>query len=149
MTRLWHGQNTVLAIMGKTASGPWLETWISIDAFLVLAGACAAQVGGVSPSQTAGSVITSYVGVTGLCRRLAGDRCLPNILLHTNKWRGTCHWIIIMFFLICTSMVRRAPTSSPARDHAVGARAGVRSSSSCRATSMSCRACTRSRSCLS
>lgn len=46
----------------------------------------------------------SYVGVTGLVRRMALDRCLPDALLHTNKLRGTNHYIIIGFFLICTSL---------------------------------------------
>ena len=42
-------ENTVLARMGYVVGGRWLETWISIDAFIVLSGA----------------VLTAYVGVTG------------------------------------------------------------------------------------
>jgi amino acid transporter len=61
---------------------------VSIDAFLVLSG----------------GVLTSYVGVTGLIRRMSLDRLLPQYFLITNKLRGTNHWIIITFFLICASM---------------------------------------------
>jgi hypothetical protein len=32
------------------------------------------------------------------------DRCLPEVLLHTNKLRGTNHYIIVGFFLVCTSL---------------------------------------------
>jgi amino acid transporter len=58
-------QSTVLADMGEVAAGEWLEKLVSVDAFLVLSG----------------GVLTSFVGVTGLCRRLALDRCLPQFLL--------------------------------------------------------------------
>lgn len=50
--------NTVLATMAHHAGGQWLEYWVSVDAFVVLSGA----------------VLTSYVGVTGLIRRMAMDR---------------------------------------------------------------------------
>eukprot|EP00455_Lapot_gusevi_P011346 TRINITY_DN1521_c0_g1_i4.p1 TRINITY_DN1521_c0_g1~~TRINITY_DN1521_c0_g1_i4.p1 ORF type:complete len:707 (+),score=215.07 TRINITY_DN1521_c0_g1_i4:132-2252(+) len=77
-----------LAYLGLLAGGNWLRIWVSIDAFLVLAG----------------SVLTSYVGVTGLCRRLAMDRCLPQFLLAENEWRRTNHYIIVGFFALCTSL---------------------------------------------
>ncbi len=80
-----------------------------------------------------GSVLTAFIGVTGLIRRLSLDRCLPQVhppstaplppsphlvasqlppppprarqvLLATNKFRGTNHWIVIGFFTLCTSM---------------------------------------------
>jgi amino acid transporter len=66
----------------------WLQWVVSIDAALVLSG----------------GVLTSYVGVVGLVRRMALDRCLPTLFLNTNKWRGTNHWIIIIFFIICSTM---------------------------------------------
>ncbi len=78
-----------LAHMGKVAGGDWLGYWVSVDAVLVLSGA----------------VLTSYVGVTGLIRRMALDRCLPQALLRENKWRGTNHWIIIGFFVLSCSIV--------------------------------------------
>ena len=82
-------KNTVLAKMGLAVGGPMLETWISIDAFIVLSGA----------------VLTAYVGITGLVRRLASDRVLPGFLLHTNEVRGTNHFIIFGYFIIASSLV--------------------------------------------
>ncbi len=33
------------------------------------------------------------------------DRCLPQVLLRENRWRGTSHWIIITFVVLCTSIL--------------------------------------------
>ncbi len=82
-------QEALLAEMGARSVGPWLGTWIGIDAFLVLSGA----------------VLTSYVGVTGLVRRMSLDRCLPEFLLRKNRFRGTPHWITIGFFVLCCSIL--------------------------------------------
>ncbi|KAI9992687.1 hypothetical protein PInf_014554 [Phytophthora infestans] len=82
-------KDVVLAMMGRMAAGKWLESWVSIDAFVVLAG----------------GVLTSYVGITGLVRRLAFDRVLPAFLTRTNKWRGTNHYIILLFFALQASLV--------------------------------------------
>ncbi len=71
-----------------TLTGTWLHTLVVIDAVLVLAGA----------------VLTSYVGITGLCKRMALDRCLPQFLLRQTK-RGTNHIIILGFFVLCTSIL--------------------------------------------
>jgi amino acid transporter len=79
----------LLARMGETAVGPALGWWVSVDAVLVLSGA----------------VLTSYVGVTGLVRRMSLDRCLPMVLLRENRWRRTNHWIILGFFGLCTSIL--------------------------------------------
>jgi amino acid transporter len=79
----------MLAMMGERSAGHWLGTLVSVDAVLVLSGA----------------VLTSYVGVTGLVQRMTLDRCLPGRLLRTNRWRGTNHWIIIGFFLVCCSIL--------------------------------------------
>jgi hypothetical protein len=49
---------TLLSEMGRRASGRWLEILVSVDAALVLSGA----------------VLTGYVGVGGLMRRMALDR---------------------------------------------------------------------------
>eukprot|EP01132_Coremiostelium_polycephalum_P009745 gene9745-11970_t len=81
-------QYGVLSNVSGVALGRWFQVWVGIDAFLVLSG----------------SVITSYVGVIGLVRRMALDRCLPQFLISTNKWRNTTHWIIILFFGICSSL---------------------------------------------
>ena len=79
----------LLARMGLRSFGPLLSYWVSLDAVLVLSGA----------------VLTSFVGVTGLVRRMTVDRCLPQVLLRTNRWRGTNHWILIGFFLVCCSVL--------------------------------------------
>ncbi len=79
----------LLAQMGEQSAGAWLGKWVSVDAVLVLSGA----------------VLTSYVGVTGLVRRMSLDRCLPQLLLATNKLRGTNHWIILSFFAVCCSIL--------------------------------------------
>lgn len=69
--------------VGKAFSG-----FIAVDATVVLAG----------------SVLTAYVGVTGLVRRLALDRCLPELLMTVNKLRGTAHWTIIGFFALTSTL---------------------------------------------
>ncbi len=82
-------EETLLAEMGGRSLGVWFSWWIGIDAVLVLSGA----------------VLTSYVGVTGLVRRMALDRCLPQGLLHENRVRRTPHWIPISFFTLCVSIL--------------------------------------------
>jgi len=79
----------LLAEMGQRSLGTWLRYVVSVDAVLVLSGA----------------VLTSYVGVTGLMRRMALDRCLPQFLLSENRLRGTNHWIILAFFAVCCSII--------------------------------------------
>jgi len=80
---------SLLAKMGELSAGQWLKTVVSIDAVLVLSGA----------------VLTSYVGVIGLVRRMSLDRCLPPVFLRENKLRNTNHWIIIAFFLLCCGIL--------------------------------------------
>jgi len=81
-------QEALLTHLGDTSGGNWLGLLVSIDAALVLSGA----------------VLTSYVGVTGLVHRMTLDRCLPQFLLKKNR-RGTTHRIIIVFFLLCVSIL--------------------------------------------
>lgn len=82
-------QHDLLADMGEISWGTFFAYWISFDAVLVLSGA----------------VLASYVGVTGLMRRMALDRCLPQFLLSENRWRRTNHWIILTFFFLCASIL--------------------------------------------
>lgn len=77
----------LLAHMGSIAGGDWLAYVVSFDATLVLSGA----------------VLTSFVGVNGLVRRMTLDRVLPQFLLKVNR-RGTTHRIIIGFFLLAVSV---------------------------------------------
>lgn len=77
----------ILSVVGGKAGGPWLRTFVSIDALIVLCG----------------GVLTAFVGVTGLIRQLSADRCLPSFLLTTNRF-GTPHWIILSFLILCTTL---------------------------------------------
>jgi len=80
---------TIVGLLASTViEGTWLDTVVCVDAFLVLAG----------------GVLTAYVGVTGLVRRLAMDRCLPQFFLAQNSLRHTNHWIIFSFCALCCSM---------------------------------------------
>jgi amino acid transporter len=79
----------LLARMGHLTQGPRLAWIVSFDAFLVLSGA----------------VLTSYVGVTGLVRRMSLDRCMPKVFLRENRVRGTNHWIVVAFFALCVSIL--------------------------------------------
>jgi amino acid transporter len=79
----------LLARMGEVAVGRPLGLLVSADAVLVLSGA----------------VLTSFVGVTGLVRRMALDRCLPQFLLQENRWRRTNHWILLGFLGLCVSIL--------------------------------------------
>jgi len=79
----------LLAHLGDVTAGGWLKILISIDAALVLSGA----------------VLTSYVGVTGLVRRMTLDRCLPQFLLKENRAFGTTDRIIIAFFILAVSVL--------------------------------------------
>lgn len=62
-------QESLLSYLGHEAGGSWLSTLISIDAVMVLSGA----------------VLTSFIGVTGLMKRMALDRILPQFLIKENK----------------------------------------------------------------
>ena len=69
--------------------GPVLATIVSVDAFIVLAAA----------------LLTGYVGINGLLRRMALDRCLPQFFLIPNPYTGTDSFILVGFFLLCVSQV--------------------------------------------
>lgn len=81
-------QEALLSHLGHATGGSVLSTIISVDAVLVLSGA----------------VLTSYVGVCGLMKRMALDRILPQFLLKENK-KGSSPRILIMFFLLCLSVL--------------------------------------------
>ncbi len=78
----------LLSYMGQLTGGGKVATLISLDAALVLSGA----------------VLTSYVGVTGLVERITLDRIFPAFLLKKNR-RGSSYRIIILFFLLCASIL--------------------------------------------
>ena len=88
MAAIGDHQETMLSFMGLSVGGNWLATVITIDAVVVLCGA----------------VLTSYVGVSGLIKRMTLDRIMPQFLLKETK-RGSSPRIIIMFFLLCLSVL--------------------------------------------
>ncbi len=88
MTQLGEHKESLLAFLGNTAGGEWLSSLISIDAVMVLCGA----------------VLTSFVGVTGLLKRMTLDRILPNFFLKENK-NGSNYRIIISFLILCVSVL--------------------------------------------
>lgn len=81
-------QNSFLSYIGTLTGGKWLAMIISINAVSVLSGA----------------VLTSFVGVNGLIKRMTLDRILPNYFLKENK-RGSTYRILILFFLLCLSVL--------------------------------------------
>ncbi len=83
-----HHQEALLSFMGGKTGGSWLAAIISIDAVLVLSGA----------------VLTSFVGVGGLLKRMTLDRILPQFLLKENK-RNSSPRILILFYLLCLSVL--------------------------------------------
>lgn len=85
------GHHSIMRLTGGTEQrlSDLVAAWISLDAVVVLSGA----------------VLTSYVGVTGLMRRMSMDLCLPQFLQRRNRWRGTNHWIIGVFFMLCCSIL--------------------------------------------
>ncbi|SKA32667.1 Amino acid transporter [Chitinophaga eiseniae] len=83
-----QNQEALLSHLGKNTGGKWLATFISIDAVLVLSGA----------------LLTSYVGVNGLIKRMTLDRILPQFLLKENR-RGSSPRILILFYLLCLSVL--------------------------------------------
>jgi len=83
-----HNQNALLSFMGKNTAGNWLAIIISLDAALVLSGA----------------VLTSFVGVGGLLKRMTLDRILPQMLLKENK-KNASPRILIMFYILCLSIL--------------------------------------------
>ncbi|MDH4200487.1 MAG: APC family permease [Spirochaetia bacterium] len=88
MAQVDANKESLLAYLGNQTGGNWLAWIISLDAFLVLSGA----------------VLTSFIGVSGLMKRMTLDRILPQFLLKENK-RGSSPAILIIFFVLCISIL--------------------------------------------
>ncbi|MGO4771206.1 APC family permease [Flavobacterium sp. W22_SRS_FK3] len=88
IAELGEHKESLLSYLGHTTGGEWLAWLISIDAVLVLCGA----------------VLTSFVGVSGLLKRMTLDRILPNYFLKENN-RGSNYRIIITFLILCISVM--------------------------------------------
>ncbi|MES1226180.1 MAG: amino acid permease, partial [Bacteroidota bacterium] len=81
-------EQSLLNYMASLTGGSWLANLISINAVTVLSGA----------------VLTSFVGVNGLIKRITLDRILPQFFLKENK-RGSSYRILITFFILCVSVL--------------------------------------------
>lgn len=81
-------ESAFLSFMATKTGGTWLATVISIDAALVLSGA----------------VLTAFIGVNGLMKRMALDRIFPQMILKETK-NGSTPRILIVFFLLCISIL--------------------------------------------
>ncbi len=77
-----------LSFLASRTGGNWLATVISIDAAIVLSGA----------------VLTAFIGVNGLLKRMALDRIFPQSVLKENK-RGSTPRILILFYALCFSVL--------------------------------------------
>jgi amino acid transporter len=77
-----------LSFMGNQTGGSWLATVVSLDAALVLSGA----------------VLTAFIGVSGLMKRMTLDRIFPQALLKENK-KGSSPRILIVFYILCFSIL--------------------------------------------
>ncbi|MEO7522933.1 MAG: APC family permease, partial [Ferruginibacter sp.] len=81
-------QESLLSHIGSLTGGSWLANLISINAVTVLSGA----------------LLTSFVGVNGLMKRMTLDRILPQFFLKENN-RGSSYRIMITFFILCVSVL--------------------------------------------
>ncbi|GAB2853654.1 hypothetical protein GCM10027044_11540 [Hymenobacter ruber] len=88
MVEVGQHTETLLSYLGTVTGGPWLGTLISVNAVAVLSGA----------------VLTSFVGVSGLMKRMTLDRILPQFFLKENG-RGSNYFILLAFFLLCISVL--------------------------------------------
>ncbi|MEO8963020.1 MAG: APC family permease [Ginsengibacter sp.] len=81
-------ESAFLSFLGDQTGGRWLAVMISIDAALVLSGA----------------VLTAFIGVSGLMKRMTLDRIFPQMLLKLNK-KGSSPRILIVFYILCLSIL--------------------------------------------
>lgn len=88
ISQIVHHEGAFLSFLGEETGGNWLATVISLDAAIVLSGA----------------VLTSFIGVSGLIRRMTLDRIFPQALLKENK-RGSSTSILLLFYLLCLSIL--------------------------------------------
>lgn len=88
ITEIKANQEALLADLAEKSAGNWLATLVAVDAVLVLCGA----------------VLTSFVGVSGLMKRMALDRVLPQVFLRENRSKAN-YTILLGFFLLCLSIL--------------------------------------------
>jgi len=88
MGEVQNHQESLLAFMGERSGGRWLAWLVSFDAMLVLSGA----------------VLTSFVGVSGLMKRMTLDRIFPQFFLRENS-RQAPYYILLLFFALCVAIL--------------------------------------------
>lgn len=81
-------ESAFLSFLGNQTGGSWLATVVSFDAALVLSGA----------------VLTAFIGVNGLMKRMTLDRIFPQALLRENS-RGSSPRILFVFYILCFSIL--------------------------------------------
>jgi amino acid transporter len=81
-------ESAFLSYLGSQTGGRWLSMVVSFDAALVLSGA----------------VLTSFIGVSGLMKRMTLDRIFPQALLKENS-KGSSPRILILFYILCLSIL--------------------------------------------
>ena len=81
-------ESAFLSFMATQTAGSWLALIVSLDAALVLSGA----------------VLTAFIGVNGLMKRMTLDRIFPQALLKENS-RGSSPRILIVFYILCFSIL--------------------------------------------
>ena len=81
-------ESAFLSFLGDQTGGRWLAVVVSFDAALVLSGA----------------VLTAFIGVNGLMKRMTLDRIFPQMLLKENK-KGSTPRILIVFYILCLSIL--------------------------------------------
>lgn len=81
-------EEAFLSFMGYQTAGSWLALIVSLDAALVLSGA----------------VLTAFIGVNGLIKRMTLDRIFPQAILKENS-RGSSYRILILFYILCFSIL--------------------------------------------
>ena len=87
MTDIHIHSGDLLAQVGYVLGGTTIETIVCLDSIMILCG----------------GVLTAYVGVTALMKRLSTDGILPHIFIKTNSF-GTSYYSVLCFFLLCTSL---------------------------------------------
>ncbi|WP_080240037.1 APC family permease [Spirosoma rigui] len=88
LTEVPEHQESLLAYMGQTTGGNWLAWLVSVDAVLVLSGA----------------VLTSFVGVSGLMKRMTLDRIFPQFMLVENRKQAP-YFILLLFLVLCVAVL--------------------------------------------
>eukprot|EP01033_Poteriospumella_lacustris_P001254 gene1254-915_t len=103
---IYEHSGDMLAIMADKLGGERFRTAVCVDATIILCGA----------------VLTSFIGIAGLLRRLAADSILPQALAIEDS-RGTPSVAIIVFLVLSLSLF--LAIYDPSNEHAIEDFGGV------------------------